>query len=279
MRHRLIAVLAGLALSASATPAGASIPLGQVPALPTGDCGADFDFVQQTVAAGTSYIAPEAGRITSWSTNAGVGAGPGQQYTMKVFRQLAGSSYSVVGHDGPRTLVESGLSTFASNVPVKAGDQLGIHVTTAGTNCIALTSLAGDTHFYRGTSDLADGAYGDFAQDSGKRLNIAAELVPANTITLGKPERNKKKGTATLAVTVPNPGEIVLSGKGVKTAGAASIAKTVPAGVVTLLIKAKGKKQKTLNETGTVKVNPKITYTPTAGDPNTQSVKLKLKKL
>jgi hypothetical protein len=47
---------------------------------------------------------------------------------------------------------------------------------------------------------------------------------------------------------------------------------------VKLTIKAKGKKKGTLNETGKVKVNPKITYTPTGGDPTTQSIKVKLKK-
>ena len=47
---------------------------------------------------------------------------------------------------------------------------------------------------------------------------------------------------------------------------------------MTLTIKAKGKKQKTLNETGKVTVTPKVTYTPTGGDASTQSVKVKLKK-
>ncbi len=59
----------------------------------------------------------------------------------------------------------------------------------------------------------------------------------------------------------------------------AVIAKTVSApGKVKLTIKAKGKKKSTLNETGKVTVKPKITYTPTGGDPSTHSVKVKLKK-
>ena len=39
-----------------------------------------------------------------------------------------------------------------------------------------------------------------------------------------------------------------------------------------------GRRGETLNETGTVKLTPRITYTPTGGDPATQSKKLKLKK-
>ena len=45
-----------------------------------------------------------------------------------------------------------------------------------------------------------------------------------------------------------------------------------------LTIGAKGKKKRALNETGNIKVKSKITYTPTGGDPSTQSVKVKLKK-
>jgi hypothetical protein len=60
--------------------------------------------------------------------------------------------------------------------------------------------------------------------------------------------------------------------------GSAIISKTVSARVVKLKIRAKGKQKAILNETGKVKVKPKITYTPTGGDPSTQSIKVKLKK-
>jgi hypothetical protein len=39
-----------------------------------------------------------------------------------------------------------------------------------------------------------------------------------NVIKVGKPELNKKAGTATLAVTVPNAGTLTLAGKEVKKA-------------------------------------------------------------
>jgi hypothetical protein len=43
-------------------------------------------------------------------------------------------------------------------------------------------------------------------------------------------------------------------------------------------VKAKGKKLRTLNDTGKVKVTASVTYTPTGGDPQTQQLKVKLKK-
>ena len=56
------------------------------------------------------------------------------------------------------------------------------------------------------------------------------------------------------------------------------ISKSVPAGAAQLLIKAKGKKKRKLNETGKVKLNVAITFTPTGGDPSEQSLKVRLKK-
>jgi hypothetical protein len=97
---------------------------------------------------------------------------------------------------------------------------------------------------------------------------------------LGKTKRNAKKGTAVLTIDVPNPGELRASGNGVKSSGArAMISKTVTApGPAKLLIKAKGTKRKTLNETGKVTLRLKITYTPTGGDPSTQLTKVTLRR-
>jgi hypothetical protein len=44
------------------------------------------------------------------------------------------------------------------------------------------------------------------------------------------------------------------------------------------VVKGKGKKRKTLNRTGKVKLNLAITYTATGGEPSTRSLKVKLKK-
>jgi subtilisin-like proprotein convertase family protein len=122
----------------------------------------------------------------------------------------------------------------------------------------------------------------DSMGDDGSIANgWSLDIKLSNVFTLGAISRNKKKGTATLKVNVPNPGELALSGKGLTTARAAGavVAKTVPtAGEVKLLIRARGKKKRRLNETGKVKVKPTITYTPTGGDPSTQSRDLKLKK-
>jgi DNA-binding beta-propeller fold protein YncE len=104
----------------------------------------------------------------------------------------------------------------------------------------------------------------------------------SNDFSFGKLKRHKRKGTATLTVNVPAPGALVLAGKGLKPqrpGTQAAISKTVSAaGKVKLLIKAKGRKKRKLSRTGKVKVKAKVTFTPTNGDPNKKSKRIKLRK-
>jgi hypothetical protein len=251
------------------------VTLGQLAPSPTGmQNGADF--AQLAVGgAGSSYTVPENGTITSWSTNAVSGAG--QKLTFKVFRKVSDPAfYSAVGHSGPQDLAGGLLNTFATSIPVQAGDILGLDPTIANA---ANAGITGDTLLTR-TPPLNDGDAAGFTPSTGGRINVSAVFVPSNAITVGATTLNKKKGTATLNLTLPNPGDLTASGSGVSasSAGRAEISKSVTAGPAQLVIKAKGKKKKTLTANGKVKLNVAITYTPTNGAAGTQSVKVKLRK-
>jgi hypothetical protein len=113
-------------------------------------------------------------------------------------------------------------------------------------------------------------------------VNADVAMKPSNAFSFGGVTRQKRKGTARLAVVVPAPGTLVLGGTGVKAqqAGGAVAQKTVSAaGRVDLLVKASGKAVRKLKRTGKATVTPSVTYTPfldISGDPNTQSTKVKL---
>jgi hypothetical protein len=284
-RFALAASLAALSLAASGSPAGAaSVTIGQLAAVPAPPCTiAPVERAQPTVTSGNPYVVPATGGVTSWvltSWSHAAGTSTGQTLTMKIYRKVADpATFQVVGHDGPRPLVGGTINTFQASVPVRSGDVLGFHQPTATPTACRLTA-PGDTFQFFHPGTLNDGESAPFAPSAeNNRLNISAVVGPTNTFSVGAIKRNKKKGTATLTATVPNPGELTGSGKGVKVAIAARISKMVTApGKVKLTITAKGKKKATLNDAGKVTVKPKITYTPTGGDPSTQSVKLKLKK-
>lgn len=72
---------------------------------------------------------------------------------------------------------------------------------------------------------------------------------------------NRKKGTATLTVTLGGPGQLTLTGKKTKRQSKAVSA----AGRVKLLVKAKGKAATALRKRGKAKVKFTVTYTPTGG--------------
>jgi hypothetical protein len=260
-----------------ASPASASVTLGQLaPGLPA-TCAMNNDWAQPTVTSGNTYVVPGNGTITSWSHIASASAD--EMMSMKIWRQVSGLNYQAVGHDGPHRLTPTALNTFPANIPVKPGDVLGEHTVTGNVGCMfnAADSVLVDL------GDAQDGGLATFTPSPpgvGRRLNITAVFVPSNSFTLGTTKLNAKKATATLTLQVPNPGELSASGNGVRasSAGTAVISRSVPAGQAQLLIKAKGKKKRKLNETGKVKLNVAVTYTPTGGDANTQSVKVKLKK-
>ena len=275
------ASVAAIAIAIGASPASGAVTIGQTSA-DSEICEGLLEVLQPTVTAGNSYVVPAVGTITSWSHRAGPSADD-QPTRMKVFRKVAEpSTYEVVAQDGPRMVKPGVVNTFASSIPVSPGDVLGM--TTLGMSAGNPTSCrfnaTGETSLSRFGEDLPTGIAGAFSSLPDLRVNISAVVEPANAFTLGDVSRNKKKGNAKLTVSVPNPGSLALSGKGVKPVAAGALAaKTVPAaGEATLKIRATGKKKRKLKKRGKVKVRPQATYTPIGGDPSAQSLKIKLKK-
>jgi hypothetical protein len=274
MRIGAAAVLAALVLAVGTSPAAATVTIGQTQA--TADtCDNGFDWIQPTVTEGNGYLVPEQGTVTSWSTTA---RSPGGTMTMKILRNVAGPTYRVVGHEGPHDLTDGVLNTFSGfSIPVQAGDVLGLYVVSGSPACVF--DVIGDAaQFDPLQANLADGQAGDFQPSSGFRLNVTAQVTPSNSFTVGSITRNKKRGTATIGLTLPNPGELTATGAGAKTAGGARISKAVAAGQAQLVIKASGKKKRKLNRTGKVKLSLSVTYTPANGGASTQPVKVKLRK-
>jgi hypothetical protein len=277
-----LVVLTVLALAAGAAPAGAET-IGQT-STPNTFCS-PFDRVQPTVTSGNSYVVPSTGGVTNWTLSSwSIQGGPdADAITMKVYSSLAGTSFQVVVHDGPKTLTPNTLNTFQTNLAVKSGDILGNSTGPANTTgAICTFDVTGETYLRRAGS-LDDGGSGTFDLFAGdRRLNVSATVEPTNTFTVDGVTRNKKKGTATATITVPNPGTATVGGNGVtaSSSGARAAVSVPSAGTVQLPIRASGKKKRKLKSKGKVSVSPTITYTPTGGKAQAiaTSVTLKRKK-
>jgi hypothetical protein len=102
----------------------------------------------------------------------------------------------------------------------------------------------------------------------------AVELQPSNALSLGKLKKNKKKGTATLTVNLPQPsaGTVTLRGKDLKSQTVAITGQAQ----VKLKVVGKGKVKKALKKKGKRKVKIEVTYTPTGNAAATVAKKTKL---
>jgi hypothetical protein len=106
---------------------------------------------------------------------------------------------------------------------------------------------------------------------------------PPNQFTIGKQKGNK------LSLTLPGPGTLTVGDASATTAGQASAAKkkkslksstvtVAAAGAVSVKLKlTKGAKQR-LRQKGKLSVKGAITFSPTGGEPNTETKKLKFKQ-
>src|SRR5262245_56395472 len=164
----------------------------------------------------------------------------------------AGDPYTGVGASYPVTPPINQISpAFPVNLPIQPGDLIGLDCCQSGNNAITTASSVGSRASWGTGADLplAEGETRAANANNTGALLVSAEVQPDNSFTLGGVTRNKKKGTATLNLTLPNPGELTGSCNGAKVASAlAVISKSVGAGQTQVLIKATGKKKKKLNQ-------------------------------
>jgi hypothetical protein len=105
--------------------------------------------------------------------------------------------------------------------------------------------------------------------------STATLLVKArNFFKIGKLKTNPKKGTGTLTITFPEPGAIVVSGKGVRKV----TVRATKGGAAKVQIKPVAKGRKRLAKKGKLKAQLKVEYSPVGGDINTQRHVVTLRK-
>ena len=275
---RLVPSLIVLAALLVASPAQATITIGQLPQGSAQNCGpSSGGYLQASVTSGNSYVVPAAGKIKSWSTTALPTTG--QQLSLYIFRPLAGTTYQTVSHDGPQPLNPSVTSTFQVDLAVKSGDVIGVNPGLATNFPVACGFVVpGETGEFNSFPNPPpnDGQSGPFFQIAGNRVNVRAEFDPSSDFGFAGLTKNKKKGQATVAVNLPGPGSATLAGNGVKTQSAAF--GTATGGLLNLKVVPNKKLAKKLKGGGKAGVTVNVTFTPTGGSAATKSESLKLVK-
>ena len=162
-RLAVAACLAALSLAASASPAAASVTIGQLaPETPIDFCCRDHGRpAQPTVTSGNTYVVPgsrhdhllepQRQRPGAGQAVDDEGLPPGRRA-----RQLPWSSATMA----LVPLTAGALNTFPASVPVKPGDVLGFNTATPTLATACVFAVPGDSYLFR-DGNLADGESGD----------------------------------------------------------------------------------------------------------------------
>jgi hypothetical protein len=142
-RSSLVLLAAALAFAAATgftSGATTSTTVGQT-FPPDTSCFSNRTYIQTGSPPSVPYSVTADGIITSWSFQTNGETVPGLK--LKVARPLGGGSYLFAGEAPAGSQVPSGVNTYAASVPVRAGDQIGIFVSSGFPRCESQTVVPG----------------------------------------------------------------------------------------------------------------------------------------
>jgi hypothetical protein len=302
----VLALAAGFGL-AGAIATGSSTEVGQTTDTPT--FGVQTPVVPASTVPGTPSYETPSGVLTSWRFHSSGDAAAGA-VRLKIFRYTgSGLVYKVLAESSVKTLAPNTGYEFQERIPVAQGDLLGLTAIDDAEVAITVPNTPGNQMAQFGGGDIPVGQTGTatiawpnlrpsvaatvesdldkdgFGDESQDKCPVDSKTQGLCKVGVGKLKRNTENGTAIIPVTVPGAGTLSLSGKGVvKQRDSVAyrttrVSKAVTgAGVVKLLVKAKGKKKRNLNRNGQVKVKTVLKYTPIDGPPVSQPRRVKLVK-
>ena len=172
----LVAMLPGVVVDTAAA-AGTTVTVGQNSAT-SGACGSPTLYVQDAVAGGAPYTTP-AGVVTSWTIV--VPSTTGATVKLKTVREGPADTYTIQRSSEAVQLTTTGANTFASHIPVSAGDAVALWaVSTMTTPCAFTTGQAGDQlgSFILSSEPQPGDSYPFGGFNPGQRLNVSATVEP-----------------------------------------------------------------------------------------------------
>lgn len=199
-RFGFIAVVASVGALLVATGAQAStITVGSV--LPPGATATEFKSVETFFNTalpekGANLTSPVSGAIVRWRMQNPVG-GP---FFLRVLRPNGSGGYMAAGTSNPVTPSGSGLQTFTANLPVQAGDLIGVDPTNA-TDKIDVAEVAGASFGFIFPPPFDGATVAPSGSQAGKEIELSAEVQPTPVITSVAPDFGPVAGGTTVTIT------------------------------------------------------------------------------
>jgi len=181
---------------------GSTITVGSV--LPPGATPTAFGQVQTQFNAalpekGANLASPVNGAIVRWRVQ-GAEGGP---FFLRVLRPNGSGAYAAVGTSNGATPADSGVQTFTANLPIHAGDLIGIDPSKAS-DTIGVTTAAGASYGFIFPPPFDGSTVAPSGSEAGKEIALSAEVQPVPAITSIAPTFGSIAGGTAVTITGTN---------------------------------------------------------------------------
>jgi hypothetical protein len=194
-----LALLAATAAQASTITVGSVLPPGSTP---TAFGSVETFFNTALPEKGANLASPVTGAIVRWRMQDPEG-GP---FALRVLRPNGTGGYMAAGTSNPVTpAAGGGLQTFTANLPVQAGDLIGVDPTSA-TDKIAIATVAGASYGFIFPPPFDGATVAPSGTEAGKEIELSAEVQPAPAITSIAPDFGSVVGGISVKITGTNLG-------------------------------------------------------------------------
>src|SRR6188472_1191655 len=211
-RHGMLGLLSVLAIAAMSACAllataaqAATITVGSV--LPPGSSPTAFGSVETFFNTalpekGANLTSPATGAIVRWRMQDAEG-GP---FVLRVLRPNGTGGYMAAGTSNPVTpAAGGGLQTFTANLPVQAGDLIGVDPTNAADK-IGIATVAGASYGFIFPPPFDGATVAPSGGVAGQEIELSAEVQPAPAITSITPDFGSVVGGTSIKITGTNLG-------------------------------------------------------------------------
>jgi len=192
-------LMAAVALLGATAAQASTITVGSV--LPPGFTSKPFEEVQTRLNTalpekGANLVSPVSGAIVRWRVQ-GAKGGP---FYLRVLHPNGTGAYTASGTSGAAIPTDTGLQTFTANLPVKAGDLIGIDPTNA-TDEIGVVEVPGASFASIFPRPFEGATVPARDPKNGVELELSAEVQPTPAITAIAPASGSIAGDTTVKIT------------------------------------------------------------------------------
>jgi hypothetical protein len=148
---------------------------------------------------GANLTSPVSGAIVRWRIQ-GAEGGP---FFLRVLRPNGSGAFAAVGTSNGATPTDSGVQTFAANLPIHAGDLIGIDPSKAS-DAIGVTTAPGASYGFIFPPPFDGSTVAPSGSEAGKEIALSAEVQPAPAISSIAPTFGSIAGGTVMTITGTN---------------------------------------------------------------------------